>query len=126
MNHVTMVGCCFCRRNFQLHLEPETIVTLIMQEVACFVVKIISVCSNFLQPNLFTFDIEKGTILAAQVWSGKVPGSATATINPTASRTHAKARTRMQTAWAQLQCFFSNNLPWGNAATLRDARRRVS
>lgn len=89
------------------------------------VVKIISVHLKIRQLTLFTCDPKKG-ILAAQVWSGKVPGSATATISPTASRTHVKARTRMQTAWAQLQCFFSNNLPWGNAAVLRDARRRVS
>ena len=61
-----------------------------------------------------------------QVWSGRVPASATAIIRPTASRTHVKARSRFQTTWAQLQCFFSNNLPWGNAAALRDARRRVS
>lgn len=61
-----------------------------------------------------------------QVWSGKVPGSAQVTIRPTASRAHAGARSRLRTAWAQLQCFLSNNLPWGDAATLRDARRRVS
>ncbi|DBB01954.1 TPA: hypothetical protein ACH3X1_000542 [Trebouxia sp. C0004] len=60
-----------------------------------------------------------------QVWSGKVPGSAQVTIRPTASSTHAGARSRLRTAWAQLQCFLSNNLPWGDAGTLRDARRRA-
>ncbi len=60
------------------------------------------------------------------MWSGKVPGSAEATIMPTASRTRAGARSRLKTAWAQLQCFLSNNLPWGDAASLRDARRRVT
>lgn len=59
----------------------------------------------------------------AQVWSGKVPGYVDVTIRPTGQ---SRVRGRVQSAWTKLQCYLSNNVPWGDASALREARRRVS
>ena len=56
------------------------------------------------------------------MWSGKVPGSVDVTIRPTGQY---RVRSRVQSAWTKLQCYLSNNVPWGDANALREARRKV-